>query len=194
MPLKQYFTFLIYVLWFVFVSFTFAGDRYTQTEFGTAIDWKPEIRLGWPDFKSKTKETQMDAAAVSSCAFGLESETKNGKMTNSIYVRFYCDKSWHNASVANTELLAHEQLHFNICEIYGRILFKEMTRLKNMGRLDQKTAEQTYYKLLAEYNEYQISYDYETEHGTNVKKQQFWSHRVNNVINVLADYSDYRSF
>jgi len=175
-------------------SFSIKNDRYTKTDYGPAIEWTPTVKLEWSDFKAKKKTSAGFAVATSTCGFGLESETKEGKTFHKIYVRFYCDESWHNAGIKIPAVLAHEQLHFDICEIYGRKLYKELLKLKKNGKLSNEKAEDIYNKMMKEYNDYQDLYDLETDHSTNGKKQQEWNEKVKQELTSLKNYSDYLRF
>jgi len=179
---------------FLFLSFSSKNDRYIKTEYGPAIEWSPSVKLEWNDFKAKEKSTSGFAVATSTCGFGLESETKNGNTSHKIYVRFYCDESWRNSNVKIPAVLAHEQLHFDICEIYGRKLFKELLKLKKSGKLTDNKAEDLYNNMMNAYNDYQDLYDLETDHSTNGKKQVEWNEKIKRELNSLAAYSDYQTF
>jgi hypothetical protein len=179
---------------FFSISFSIKNDRYTQTDYGPAIEWAPSVKLEWKDFKAKEKTTSGFSVATSTCGFGLGSETKNGYTSHKIYVRFYCDESWHNPNIKIPAVLAHEQLHFDICEIYGRKLCKELLKLKMSGKLNNEKAEEIYNNLKSAYNNYQDLYDLETDHSTNGKKQQEWNEKVKKELASLEKYSGYQSF
>lgn len=179
---------------FLFLSASLINERYTQTEYGPAIEWQPSLKLEWKDFKAKEKTTAGFSVATSTCGFGLGSETKNGYTFHKIYVRFYCDESWRNPNMSIPAVLAHEQLHFDICEIYGRKLFKELLKLKESGKLTNEKAESIYNNMMGAYNDYQDLYDLETDHSTNGKKQEEWNEKVKNELASLEKYSGYQSF
>jgi len=186
--------FILLLASFFSVSFAIIDERYTQTDYGPAIEWAPDIKLEWADFKAKEKTTAGFAVATSTCGFGLESETLNGNTSHKIFVRFYCDESWRNSNVNIPAVLAHEQLHFDICEIYGRKLYKELLKLKSSGKLDNKKVENIYNNMMNAYNEYQDLYDLETDHSTNGKKQQEWNEKVKRELISLEAYSAYKEF
>ncbi|HEY9114382.1 MAG TPA: hypothetical protein VIN10_06750 [Bacteroidales bacterium] len=178
----------------LFLSFSLKNERYTQTDYGPAIEWAPSVKLEWSDFKAKEKTTPGFAVATSTCGFGLESVTIDGKTAHKIFVRFYCDESWRNSNVDIQAVLDHEQLHFDICEIYGRKLYKELLKLKKSGKLNNDKAETIYNNMMNAYNDYQDLYDYETDHSTNGKKQQEWNEKVKRELASLQMYSDYKNF
>lgn len=179
---------------FLFLSFSIKDERYIQTEYGPAIEWSSIAKLDWSDFKAKKQTTYGFAAATSTCGFVLESETRNGKTIHFISVRFYCDESWYNSNVKIPEILAHEQLHFDICEIFGRKLYKEILKLKRAGALDTQKTETIYYNMLKAYNDYQDLYDLETDHSTNETLQEEWNKKVKQELISLNAYSDYHEF
>ena len=194
MPAQRKISFFILLGALVFLSFSIKNERYTQTEFGPAIEWNPEIQLEWGDFKAKENTVSNTAVATSSCGFVLESEAYNGQTSHRIYVRFYCNESWRDPQVKNPAVLAHEQLHFDICEIYGRKLCKELMQLKKTGKLSQKKTQALYDDMMNAYNEYQDLYDLETSHSRNEGKQEEWKLRVKKELNALKAYSAYQEF
>jgi len=162
------------------------------------IHWKQGRKLLQSDFKAKNKRLYGDAAAITASAFGFSITDSNGYITGSIFVQFYRNDSWWNPKYKDNEnryeILAHEQLHFDICELFGRKLFKEVLDLKNKGRLNEETINKLNSKLEREYSQYQDKYDKETNHSINKEAQAKWNKKVENELRALSSYSEYSNF
>ena len=91
------------------------SNRYEKTTYGPVINWKPNTQLKWEDFKAKKKPGGGFAVAASTCGFGYDGIIKGEKISVNVYVRFYCNESWHHKDYYLSEVLKHEQLHFDIC-------------------------------------------------------------------------------
>ena len=86
-------------------------------------------------------------------------------------------KSWTKAA-DNKELLAHEQLHFDITELFTRKLRKKLSELNDPCGKDSKKVQGIYDKNFEELNRYQIRYDKETEHSMIETTQKTWEEKI----------------
>lgn len=116
----------------------------------------------------------------------IKQKTVNAEVTN------YFDpaKSWIKPA-ATVEILKHEQLHFDITEIYARELRKKIKLLqKNTSDMDVlnmeiKAAFKQHARLM---EKEQTRYDNETNHSIIVDMQKKWSDSVAIRLNNLKDY------
>jgi len=177
-------------------SSTLEGDETGchQTKHGPVIDWQPNYKLRFEDFKAGSKGSPGFAVATTSSAFGYSITDRGGEITGSIYVRFYCEESWWNPDFRLDEVLEHEQLHFDICELFGRKLYKEVLQLRNNGNLTKKNIKHIEAKLEKQYAGYQDSYDRETDHSTIGNEQERWNTKIKDELAEYAGFSDYVSF
>ena len=88
-------------------------------------------------------------------------------------------------------VLKHEQLHFDVCELYARKLRQKLTetdfkKVKNVQQLIQNA----YTKISQDFNKEQDRYDEDTEHGLNAAKQQVWNDDINRRIKELDAFGD----
>jgi len=192
-------TFLIFIsIVLFFSSFNTHNTIYSNVLNESVIDWQNRFKLKQSDFKATRKWNASNTVANSYCGFGYSITDDNSVITGSIFVKFYCDKSWFNSDIDDTEniryILKHEQLHFDICELYGRKLYKEILSLIRSNRLNQRNIDKIQSKLKKQYSNYQKTYDNETNHSINVKEQHKWERKVKNELTKLSDYSDYTSF
>jgi len=165
-----------------------------QTEQGPVINWNKDVKLKYADFKATSKGSPGFAVASTSSAFGYSITDRGGEISGSIYVRFYCEESWWNPDFMLDEVLEHEQLHFDICELFGRKLYKEVLELRNSGKISKRSIDRIQSKYEKQYSDYQDLYDKETDHSTNGDEQRKWNKKIKRELNELSDYSDYHSF
>src|SRR5215203_4402399 len=87
------------------------------------IPWIMNYRLTWEDFLCEPKRNT-DAVASTSTALGIAYQIKGGKLTYQITCKFSKNKSW--GLVKTPYILAHEQGHFDITEIFARKLYQSL--------------------------------------------------------------------
>ena len=183
---------------FIFLSnFSFTGEepsRCKQTDGGPAIEWTPEIKLVWSDFRSTGKVNRGFSIAASTCGFGYDGLVQGNEIKVNVYVRFYCNESWRNPDFDMTDVLEHEQLHFDICELYGRKFYKEIVQLRNENKLTEKNLNHMYNGLIEDYDAIQDKYDLDTNHSTETEEQQKWNKFVKEELFKLQAYANYREF
>jgi hypothetical protein len=158
-------------------------DDSSNTDYlqGDTIRWNDTYHLNWSDFQGKVP-SGTDFSAQSDCQFSFGATPEYDQLTLKIRISlaacFVKSGSWAKESDKRPELLAHEQLHFAICEWYLRQL-KEEIRNTTLSLWD---SEQQLKKLFStKWNEYlvaQDAYDEETQHGIIKEKQQEWEEKV----------------
>ncbi len=183
---------------FIYLShFDFAGveqSRCQQTDGGPAIEWSPELKLVWTDFKSAHKVSRGFSIAASTCGFGYDGLVSGNKIEVNIYVRFYCEESWRNPDFDMEDVLEHEQLHFDICELYGRKFYKGVTELRKRNNLSERNLQSLYDSLVEEYDRFQDEYDDETNHSTVVSAQKRWNSDISKELDKLSGFANYTEF
>jgi len=184
------------VLALLLLTSFFTNDitRYENTPEGPVINWTPDAFLTWQDFKAKNKPGGGFAVAASTCGFGYEGIMRGDKISVNVYVRFYCNESWHHKDYFLNEVLKHEQLHFNICELYGRIFYKNILLLRKNEMLTERNLKKLLKELMVEYDQTQDRYDHETNHSTDGKKQAVWNQKIAKALQDYQQYADYREF
>jgi hypothetical protein len=145
----------------------------------TKFEWSSSRKLTWEDYKgTRAPDQDTNIAATTSCRFGLLANPA-GTVTN----EFICHQSSVRPGQKKPALLAHEQLHFDLCEVFARRLRKELTEQTS---LDINDAFIQTYKL---YKERQWLYDQETNHGLEPLAQERWQHAVTEELTGLAAYN-----
>ncbi len=88
----------------------------------------------------------------------------------------------------NTLILSHEQLHFDIGELFARKLRLEFANSKiNVDNVEGQ-AETIFQKVQLEYNSFQRMFDIDTQHGTKAEKQSKWELKVAEELKSLEKY------
>lgn len=161
---------------------------------GAAIEWTPGTRLKWSDFKASEKRTPGFSVATSTCGFGYEAMQTGDVLKVNVYVRFYCDESWHYPAMRLKDVLQHEQLHFDICELYGRKFYAGVLKLREDHSLTRENLDELLSHTREEYNRIQDKYDIETDHSTNIKAQHFWERMVIEQLARSGRFAGYKEF
>jgi len=148
--------------------------------------WNEQRRLTWDDFKGPTPaNADNSTAAVTFCGIGFEANTttNESKAKVTVYNTFYTNQSWVRTDGKSPEILAHEQGHFDICEIYTRKLREEMTNASVTVNNLKSVLQSIYDEVNKEYENRQLAYENETKHGTITVQQQRWSKIIAQELN-----------
>jgi predicted secreted Zn-dependent protease len=174
---------------FFFLSIVFPADAaYSQTDVDPAIDqlsWNEFYKLQWEDFQGKPAEYSLGDAATSVKIKAKPFLVKN-RIKYDVVAVFSRKKSW--ARDRSASLLAHEQLHFDIAELYARKIRKKISELSDRGVNDIKVYNAAIQELLEESNAADQQYDLETLHGGMSKRQASWSKKVKDELAELKRY------
>jgi hypothetical protein len=173
----------------LFLSLLFFSFTANNPEGIEVIVWNEYRPLTWDDFKGKRTE---DAAGDAGTVVQIKAKPYmvKDKVKYDVSAVFVVNKSWSDAQ--SEELLAHEQLHFDLAELYARKIRKVISILSDNGEDDIKVYNRAIQKLLRESNEIDIQYDLETLHGAMQKKQAEWNKEVKAELKELDQYKKHR--
>jgi hypothetical protein len=149
------------------------------------LEWNEFYRLQWEDFKGTPGESAAGDAGTSVQIKAKPYMVKN-EVKYDVFVLFNRDKSWSRDK--SPQLLAHEQLHFDLGEVYARKIRKLITDYKKKGVNDVKAYNNVISQLLQESNEADRQYDIETLHGALSDKQAAWSKKIKGELADLKAY------
>ncbi|MFM1875876.1 MAG: hypothetical protein RL266_1613 [Bacteroidota bacterium] len=179
-------------LFSLFVLFAMNDDIFSQNrECRDCIEWKEGHRLKWSDFKAAPKRLSPNAALTDS---GMSIELKCDGKTSKAVVKCYFNphKSW-TKDTQSTYLLKHEQLHFDITELFVRKLRAQLAKFGNDCEALSKHIEEYYQRNYKEFVAYQDRYDRESEHSLNKEKQAYWEQKVARELDELKPYASLAS-
>lgn len=168
--------------------FSFTTDPASDSK--NVIVWNEYRPLTWDDFQGKRAE---DAAGDAGTVVQIKAKPYMVKdqVKYDVAAVFVKNKSWSDAQTK--ELLAHEQLHFDIAELYARKIRQVIAELAEAGEEDVKNYNRAIQKLLHESNEVDIEYDLETLHGAMQNKQAEWSKNVKTELKALAQFKKHKT-
>ncbi len=155
------------------------------------ILWEKSRKLVWEDFKGVPNEKADSLGAVTFCGFGYRSNylTLLTKVKLNVNTTFYCNKSWVKENQKNREdLLAHEQLHFDIAELYARRLRKRFSSVKIKPTKSKEIVNTIFSQVYAQYNSRQQAYDDETDRGLKKEEQNSWRKSISQELEDLKAY------
>lgn len=178
----------------VALSFVILSSGFAPIASDPAIFWNNQRKLTWNDFQARQKPTgRVLTAAVSTCGFGFEAKEENHQLVSvAVSVKFYPEKSWKNPAHQTENVLAHEQIHFDITELMGRKLHKEILQLKAKGKINQRVLKKLYDRISKEHGELQDLYDKQTDHSLNVRLQAWWAQSIESQLVNTSGFSNYQ--
>lgn len=156
-----------------------------------AIPWRENVKLSWSDFKGHPK-INVPAVALTAAGITFEFSAKESRnelidIDTKVEAHFYPQKSWYKKEHSNLHILAHEQLHFDITELYARKFRKRITELKASNKLKLEL-QNLYQTINKELNVKQNLYDKETKNSTDVIMQEQWSDDIHLELAKLNAY------
>ena len=181
----------LYFLLFIFLFQILHIGLYAQTN-ADELKWKADLKLKWTDFKALPDKSSPHAATTFSKLNYSYTSDENGKQTIKVNCCFIKSKSWKKKEVVNAYILTHEQLHFDITELYARKTRQAMAKyLKENANSENAIAEikQIFSTLFAEKVNFDTQYDLETNHSRNKEKQEEWQIKVKDMMKELAEYA-----
>jgi len=175
------------LLLFLFVS----NEVFSQSnELKGRIVWDEKIPLTWDNFKGHPdKKSSFNAATASTII--ISSELKNqDELVIHIMAIFDPKKSWKKKKTITNNLLKHEQNHFDITEVYARLLIKKISGIQtNDPKILAKTVKTEYSRSLADLKKKHSEYDNETNHGKIKDKQELWNTKVQDMLSETKDFN-----
>lgn len=166
-------------------------------EYEKQIIWSENRKLEWEDFRAENEPHAYNATALTYCGieFGVSTLTSLYANNTKYIVKciFYPEKSWVTSDITQrtADVLKHEQTHFDLCEVYARRLYKELTNTKiNAFTLDN--ANTIYKRIMTEYEDRQYKYDDETHKATDAEMQDKWNNDIARELEELKEYADRR--
>ena len=151
------------------------------------IIWSNDTKLAWDDFKQKAPATTTLGASTDS---GIELNTisTDPEIKISIKSIFNKNKSW--VKTKTDHLLKHEQLHFDITELFARKMRKVFKEKKFDSKTMKSEMTTTYKQEVAKLDAFQSKYDKETNHSRVLDKQTQWESDILKDLQGMESYKD----
>lgn len=161
----------LFALIFLFLSYQGDSEK---------ITWDKNRPLTWDDFRGDVpKNVNFVASTNTGISFGYSYTNTNGEIevTYSVESFIHPEKSWFQKELVNDYILEHEQTHFDISELYARILKKKLSE-KNFTKRVKQEIEKIYHQNESQRRVMQAKFDAETNHSRNEKKEIFWRKHI----------------
>ncbi len=155
------------------------------------IIWTENQKLTWNDFRGKAQPSANFVASTNSgisfhYSFSLKDNNINVEYTVESF--FYPEESWFHPEKVSEYILKHEQTHFDISELYARILRKKLSE-RNFSKKVKSEIEAIYRKTEQERRAAQAKFDAETDHSRNTQKEMQWE---NHIAQQLTAYDRWK--
>ena len=141
------------------------------------IIWNDSYKLSWSDFKDKADSSDRAVAVTASgITFGFsikQSDKQVIDFTTNVLTHFYPEQSWFKVKEADAHVLGHEQLHFDITELYARKFRQRISELKVSNAIDGQL-KRLHETIKRELTSKQDAYDAETDYSRNIEQQAKW--------------------
>ncbi len=108
------------------------------------------------------------------------------KLDFEVNAYFYPNESWYKPEQCTDNTLTHEQLHFDIAELFAR---KMRNRLRRTSFSDDVKEEvrRIYKDILQALKDYQDQYDWETNFSRNLEKQLEWNQKIAEALKEAVE-------
>jgi hypothetical protein len=157
------------------------------------IDWSETQKLNWGNFKG-TPNYNTDAVAItaSGITYGFSMTTYSNsdkfEFTTEVQAQFYPRKSWYLKEHVNDTVLGHEQLHFDISELFARKFRKRIQTTKFTKNVKNEISA-IYKQINEELQELQQAYDDGSDYSRDYEGQVQWEKFI---AKELKKYSKYK--
>ena len=174
----------------IFIAILFKVTLCFSQKNETVILWEDTVKLTWNKFKAEA-DYKAEPAAITASGIVFEYSIqivnkKNVSFSTSIKANFYPKKSWYKPNEVNVHILSHEQLHFDITELYVREFRKKVALLVVSSSI-KEDLNALHLKILKKLKERQSLYDEETDYSRNIEAQAKWQKMIDNeLLNLIA--------
>lgn len=171
-----------------YISFLLFFSIYSgfSQEIEESITWDPSKRLSWKNFEGTVP---LDAVPAATTASGISYKYSANLLHHEVELDFevsaffYPRESWYKPAVCDDNILQHEQLHFDISELYARKMRFKLQRTAFSENVKQEIRD-IYREILKELEDFQDKYDWETNFSRNREAQLEWNARIAEALEL----------
>jgi len=151
------------------------------------IIWDSNRKLSWSDFMASANQS-IPYAAMTFESINYSYNWVDNRLHFESKTAFSPCLSWTKYQEAEN-LLLHEQGHFNVAEIFRRLLVKSVLE-NEINSSGVKSKLSTIYQDIVQQKEaFQKQYDLETDYSRDVEKQLQWSKNIEKMLRQLDQYN-----
>lgn len=156
-----------------------------------AFEWDADRKLQWSDFEGVYDSSDVSASTCSEISMEMLKD-KEGGAVFIVKAIFHPEKSFVSPTCSKSlKALQHEQLHFDITEVYARklrTLLHTMQHTHNQANIE--IAGYFYDINRKQWDHAQSQYDLESEHSENDEAQKQWERIVKIALNKSIEYGN----
>ncbi len=155
------------------------GHGFSQ-EITEMIPWRKDHRLKWSDFRGKVPPDAVPAATTASgisYKYSANLIHHEVELDFEVNAYFYPEESWYKPEVCDEFILAHEQLHFDISELFARRMRQRLNQTTFSENVKQEVRD-IYREILKDLEDLQDRYDWETNFSRNREAQLRWNRQI----------------
>lgn len=160
---------------------------YGSKMYKTFFVWDENRKLNWQDFQGKAIANASEAAMTAS-SIEFSYAVKGNEITWIVTPKYYPKISWSKIDMQSDYVLKHEQLHFDITELYAR-LFRQRLSENVKSAKDIEKLKKISKQIIEEWQQEEIDYDKETNHSIDEKKQSEWNLNVAERLTNLKEFT-----
>src|SRR5699024_4005911 len=137
------------------------------------------------------KTSPYSAGTHSGFTYSYKYTFKDGKpllKSATIKTYFVPSRSWVKPGKQTATLLKHEQLHFDISELYARKLRKEINAVHFESEDSQNEVQKLFREYTGKREQEQKRYDRETRHGKDLTQQKKWQKKIEDRLQQLTEF------
>jgi hypothetical protein len=185
----------VYLIFCIFITGLLSAQSQKEQVNDTIIVWQADFLLTWNDFQGKPGEN-VYARAQTSYKIEIvprevlvdEEDNIQGFEKLTVEAQFYKKKSFKALSNYTASLLRHEQLHFDIAELFARKIRARFTELKEENEAKFSLYWEHYSALWMECRKLQKEYDTTTNHGRELFINKKWETTIQQELELLAEF------
>lgn len=161
----------------------------TSSDTPDILYWSESSPLVWEDFQGEAKYDyrNRDISALTSSGILHYRGCKNGKIIYKVRAYFEKKESWYKSDAHTDYHLAHEQLHFDVTELYARKLRKLLSK-QEFRCGDEEQFEKYIEQYLSNWETAQQAYDFATHHSIDKEKQKEWHYKIAFELSLLDEF------
>ena len=160
-----------------------------NTDSTNIIYWSSSRPLSWSDFKGIPDTKYNGISAITSSGILHYKGCEKGLISYKVKAYFEKYESWVKTEALTGHHLEHEQLHFDITEIYARKLRKALAN-KQFRCGQEVQLEKFVDDFLKDWRNEQDKFDYHTKHSLDSEQQHEWFDKIAAELASLEEYAE----
>ncbi len=157
---------------------------FAETPLTERLNWSPKRPLTWEDFKA-VPDAKNPHHALTAANLAVNTKWTEDNLRFQVYCVFLPTESWSKNKVS-AKLLHHEQLHFDLTEVFARRLRKELAQLH--GSSQKEKARIAVSSVFDDWKAAQHAFDNACEHGLNAAQEHLWALYISQRLQALEAY------